>query len=53
MLSRSEKTSPRGETNEVGQFVIDGISPGEYVLILVTQEELTWFWIKILKKCIW
>lgn len=36
VISFREKTSPRGETNEVGQFVIDGISPGEYVLILVT-----------------
>lgn len=36
VISFREKTSPRGETNEIGQFVIDGISPGEYVLMLVT-----------------
>lgn len=36
VITFREKTSPRGETNENGQFVIDGIFPGEYVLMLVT-----------------
>lgn len=36
VITFREKSSPRGETNEFGQFVIDSISPGEYVLMLVT-----------------
>lgn len=36
VISFREKSSPRGHTDENGQFTIDDISPGEYVLMLVT-----------------
>lgn len=36
VISFREKSSPRGDTNDYGQFIIDSILPGDYVLMLVT-----------------
>ena len=36
VIAIQEKSSPQGETNAIGQFVIQAIPPGEYLLMLIT-----------------
>jgi hypothetical protein len=36
VIAIQEKSSPQGETNAIGQFVIEKIPPGEYLLMLIT-----------------
>lgn len=36
VIAIQEKSSPQGETNVIGQFVIEKIPPGEYLLMLIT-----------------